>query len=146
MLVLAVLIGMVMGVGFFTFGYAKGLSYMSNDPKACANCHIMNEQYDSWAKSTHHHVAVCNDCHTPHDIIGKYTAKARNGWNHSKAFTLQNFPEPIRITKKNAEILQENCVRCHEPMVHDTVLGHVSGAQAQDCVHCHRAVGHGATR
>ena len=29
-----------------------------------------------------------------------HLAKAENGWHHSKAFTLQDFHEPIRITKK----------------------------------------------
>jgi len=39
--------GVLAGVGEFTFGYAKGLSYLSADPRACVNCHIMNEQYDA---------------------------------------------------------------------------------------------------
>jgi cytochrome c nitrite reductase small subunit len=41
------------GVGAFTFGYARGLSYLATDPRACANCHIMNEQYSAWHKSGH---------------------------------------------------------------------------------------------
>ncbi len=52
---------------------------MSSDPKVCANCHIMNLQYDSWQKSGHHHSAVCADCHLPHGFPGKYIAKARTG-------------------------------------------------------------------
>jgi cytochrome c nitrite reductase small subunit len=32
------------GVGTFTFGYARGFSYLSADPRACVNCHVMNEQ------------------------------------------------------------------------------------------------------
>ena len=105
------LVGICVGVGAFTFSYAEGLSYMSNDPNACVNCHVMREQLDSWAKSGHHHVAVCNDCHTPHNLVGKYTTKAINGWNHSKAFTLQDFHQPIQITKRNKDIVQENCIR-----------------------------------
>ncbi len=38
----------------FTFRYAEGLSYFSTDPKACANCHIMNDQFVSWSKGPHH--------------------------------------------------------------------------------------------
>jgi cytochrome c nitrite reductase small subunit len=37
-------LGLAVGVGLYTFWYGKGYSYMSNDPAACANCHIMNEQ------------------------------------------------------------------------------------------------------
>ena len=40
-------------------------------------------------------------------------AKAEHGWNHSKAFTLQDFHEPIRITARNAQHVQDNCVACH---------------------------------
>jgi cytochrome c nitrite reductase small subunit len=52
--IIAVLLGMLLGVGAFTFQYAKGLAYFSNDPNACANCHIMREQLESWQKSSHH--------------------------------------------------------------------------------------------
>ena len=144
---LCVLAGICVGVGAFTFSYAEGLSYMSNDPNACVNCHVMREQLDSWAKSGHHHVAVCNDCHTPHNLVGKYTTKAINGWNHSKAFTLQDFHQPIQITKRNKDIVQENCIRCHDPLVHDAIVVPSGGAaQTPYCVTCHRTVGHGPTR
>jgi len=43
--VAAGLIGAVAGIGIFTFGYAKGASYLTNDPEACANCHVMEEQF-----------------------------------------------------------------------------------------------------
>ena len=49
-LVLAAVVGSVVGVAGFTFRYAEGLSYFSTDPKACANCHIMNDQYASWTQ------------------------------------------------------------------------------------------------
>lgn len=141
--VLALLLGIFVGVGVFTFGYARGLSYFSTDPRACANCHIMNEQYDSWQKSSHHTVAKCIDCHLPHDFVGKYVAKGENGFNHSWAFTFQNFHEPIRIKSRNARILQQNCLTCHEQMVHELVRGSTTDKDAVTCVHCHANVGHG---
>jgi len=145
----AVLLGIPIGVALFTFRYAEGLSYFSSDPRACANCHIMQEQYDSWSKSGHHHVAGCNDCHLPRSVVPKLVAKARNGWNHSSAFTLENFPEPIRIGPRNAEILQENCLHCHESFVHDIVRMQSPGdvlSESVSCVHCHKGVGHAPTR
>ena len=145
--IIAILLGIPMGLGLFTFTYAEGFSYMSNDPKVCDNCHIMNDELDSWAKSGHHHVAVCNDCHLPHSPVPKLIAKGRNGWNHSKAFTLQNFHEPIMIGPKNAEILQENCLRCHGDFVHDITVMQVGGqGETVKCVHCHKNVGHAPTR
>ncbi len=137
-LALAVVVGVAAGLGAFTFGYAEGWSYLSSDPRACANCHIMTPQLDSWQKSSHHTVAVCNDCHLPHDFLGKWLAKGKNGFNHSWAFTFQDFHEPIAITPSNAAILQASCIDCHGGMIHA-----ITASGAPDCVHCHADVGHG---
>lgn len=137
--VAAASLGVAVGIALVGFDYAEGLSYLSTDPRACANCHIMQSQYDSWQKASHHAAATCADCHLPHRFPDKYVAKVRNGWNHSSAFTLQNFPEPILITRPNAEILEANCLHCHEALVHD--ISAASGAPR--CVTCHVSVGHG---
>ncbi|MBU0678702.1 MAG: cytochrome c nitrite reductase small subunit [Verrucomicrobia bacterium] len=141
----AIVLGLLIGVGGYTFQYAEGLSYFSKDPAACANCHIMQSQYDSWQKSSHHGVATCVDCHLPHEFIPKYIAKAENGYHHSRGFTFQDFHEPIMIKKKNRGILQENCMACHEDMVHNLVSGATSDADAVSCLHCHQSAGHGET-
>jgi cytochrome c nitrite reductase small subunit len=143
-LALAVFLGVIGGMAAFTFRYAEGLSYFSSDPRACKNCHIMNEQYASWTKGPHHAAAKCVDCHLPHDVVGKYIAKGENGYHHSKGFTLQDFHEPILIKERNARILQENCLHCHEDFVHDVVRGSTTAEDAVRCVHCHRSTGHGA--
>src|SRR5262245_35865108 len=118
-LVLSVLVGVALGLGGYTFWYAQGLSYFSTDPAACVNCHIMREVHESWLKASHHAHATCNDCHIPHDFVGKWPCKAENGFFHSKAFTLQDFHEPIRIHTRNARVLQANCIRCHADLTHD---------------------------
>jgi cytochrome c nitrite reductase small subunit len=142
---LLVVFGALVGLGSFTFVYGEGASYFLTDPRACANCHIMQPQYDSWQKSSHHAVAGCIDCHLPHDFIGKYLAKAENGWHHSKGFTLQDFHEPIMIKPKNAAILQANCLACHGDLVHELVGGVNGDSDEVQCVHCHTGVGHGET-
>jgi cytochrome c nitrite reductase small subunit len=81
---------------------------------------------------------VCNDCHTPHALVGKYLTKAENGWNHSLRFTLQDYPDPIRIRAANAAKLRANCLRCHMDMA--------SQMPEEDCVRCHAGVGHGPRR
>jgi cytochrome c nitrite reductase small subunit len=138
--VASVVIGAAIGLGGFTFVYARGASYLTNDPQACANCHVMREHYDAWRKSSHHHVAVCNDCHAPPDGLAKYWTKARNGFNHSVAFTTGRFHEPIEITSRNREITQEQCRRCHADTV-QAIEGHGQG-DAIDCIRCHDSVGH----
>jgi cytochrome c nitrite reductase small subunit len=141
--VLAILAGVSAGVGGHTFFYAKGLSYLSSDPKACVNCHIMREQYDGWQKASHHAVATCSDCHIPHDFIGKWMTKGLNGYHHSEAFTLQNFHEPIRIKPGNAAILNANCRHCHQDYVREITAHRVINDEELYCVRCHASVGHG---
>jgi cytochrome c nitrite reductase small subunit len=48
-----VLFGSATGIGGYTLIYARGGSYLTNNPKACANCHIMQDHYDAWVKSSH---------------------------------------------------------------------------------------------
>ncbi|HUR28218.1 MAG TPA: cytochrome c nitrite reductase small subunit [Planctomycetota bacterium] len=138
----ALLCGVCLGVAGFTFDYAEGTSYLSRDPRACANCHIMQSQFDGWQKASHHTVAVCADCHLPQHGLEKWIAKASNGYRHSKTFTFQDFVEPIHMTARNAEILQANCERCHADLLHDQLASRRED-DPLSCVHCHRSVGHG---
>ena len=138
--ILACLVGVMFGVGGYTFVYAKGFSYLSSNPAACANCHIMQSQYDGWHKSGHHHVAGCADCHMPASFFAKYLTKAENGYLHSKAFTLQNFHEPIIMRDKSKTILNRACVHCHESIVHNIVLP--TSDERDMCTRCHSGVGH----
>jgi len=137
--------GIALGLGLYTVRYAEALSYLSDDPRACVNCHIMREQYEGWLKGPHAAVATCNDCHVPHDLVGKYLSKALNGYHHSRAFTFQDFHEPIQITPRNARALQESCTACHSDLVSEI---HAVRGEREDvrCVSCHRSVGHGPTR
>lgn len=141
--ILCTMLGFLAGIGAFTFHYAEGLSYFSSNPKSCANCHIMNDQYDSWRKSSHHAAARCVDCHMPTgSLVEKLVAKADNGFRHSKGFTLQDFHEPIQITPRNSEILQANCMRCHASLV-EGICGAHTPADGPRCVQCHSHAGHG---
>lgn len=138
---IGVAVGILAGLGVFTFIYAEGASYLTDDPRACANCHVMRGHYDAWAKSSHHAVATCNDCHTPAGFVGKYKTKALNGYHHSMAFTLGGFHEPIQITPANHEITEQACRKCHADIVAAIDAFH---GQADDlsCVRCHASVGH----
>ncbi len=139
---LAVLTGAGVGIGLFTFGYARGSSYMTNSPQACANCHVMRGHFESWMKSSHGKVAVCNDCHTPPELLPKYGTKAVNGFFHSLAFTTGRFPDEIVITERNFRVAAKSCLKCHAEMVSD--IRGIRGGQREDvcCIECHRNVGH----
>jgi cytochrome c nitrite reductase small subunit len=152
-LVLAVALGALVGLGGFTFVYAKGYSYLRNDPAVCANCHVMSEHLAAWQKGSHRNVATCNDCHTPHDLVGKYTVKAKNGFWHSFYFTTGRYPDPLRITPANHEVTEEACRYCHAELTEAIDHGFVTAAGADptahrpveerlSCTRCHRYVGH----
>jgi len=114
---------------------------MTNDPSACANCHIMQDYYDAWIKSSHRSVAVCNDCHTPKGFVAKYATKASNGFWHSFAFTSGRFPDPLRIKPHNREITEQACRKCHSEIV-EAIETPQEESQQLSCIRCHSSVGH----
>ena len=166
----AATIGAALGLGGFTFVYAKGASYLSTDPAVCANCHIMGEHFAAWQRSSHRTVAGCADCHMPHDPVGKYLAKASNGFWHSLAFTTGVFPDPLQIKPHNRAITEGACRHCHaeivaaidplgegeeseirrvgmagapagrRPQIHDGTVA--SAHDRESCIRCHTYVGH----
>jgi len=163
------LVGVAAGLGAYTFVYAKGASYLTTDPAACANCHVMDEHYAAWQRSSHRTAATCADCHMPHDFVGKYMAKASNGFWHSLAFTTGRFPDPLQIKPHNRAITEGACRDCHEPIVaaiepaghagtDATIRRGVAGRPVADrpqihdgtvdmgdrgsCIRCHTYVGH----
>lgn len=135
------LLGVAIGLGAYTFVYARGASYLTNDPNACANCHVMKAQLDGWTHGSHRAVAGCNDCHTPPGLFAKYATKASNGFWHSFAFTTGRFHEPIRIKASNRAVTERACRACHQPIVDAIDRTHAEGKEL-GCVDCHRNVGH----
>jgi cytochrome c nitrite reductase small subunit len=129
--------GLALGIGAFAFQYAKGTSYLGNDPATCANCHVMQSHYDGWQAAPHHRVATCNDCHTPSGPIAKYVVKAINGYHHSMAFTLGDYPDVIRARPMSTEVVEANCRHCHGELV-----GSIAHGGGVSCIRCHASVGH----
>lgn len=142
--VLGAVLGAAAGIGGYTFAYARGYSYLTNDPRACANCHVMHEQYDGWTKGSHRAVAACNDCHTPPGLVGKYATKASNGFWHSFYFTTGGFHEPIRIRGRNRDVTEQACRHCHQEVVQAMAAEPygTEGRGAVSCIRCHSSVGH----
>ena len=138
---LAGFVGVAAGTGAFTFGYGRGASYLTDDPAACANCHVMQAHYDAWLRSSHRAAATCNSCHTPKAAVPKYAVKASNGFWHSVGFTTGRFPDPIRIKPGNRAVTEARCRYCH-----DTMTAAIDGRQAPEerrpCTDCHGDVGH----
>lgn len=143
----AALLGLAVGVLSYTFVYAEGASYLSNDPEACANCHVMREVLQDWRAGDHHHTAVCNDCHVPQQPALKWLVKGMNGAHHSYAFTFLDTPANIRPSRISQVIVRQNCVRCHGPLLPHALTAKINAKDAfsndtPNCLACHRQVGH----
>lgn len=116
-------------------------SYLTDDPQACNNCHVMGTAYEGWYHGGHRTAATCNDCHTPHALIPKYLVKAESGFNHVTAFATGHIPDAIRAKASSRAVIQENCIRCHAGMV--SQIGDGQPDAGRDCFDCHRTAPHG---
>lgn len=147
-----VLVAVIFGLGLYMLKLSNAVSYLSDDPQACVNCHIMTPHYITWANSSHREVAHCNDCHVPHDnFANKYFFKAKDGLYHASVFTMRAEPEVIKALGPSIEVIQNNCIRCHEPQVTDAKLvgsveEHHHKRTDRTCWECHRHVPHGRVK
>lgn len=142
-------LGVFTGLGAVVFHISNASSYLTDDPAACVNCHIMGPQFATWEKSSHARVAVCNDCHVPHENAAlKYAFKAMDGSRHAFMFTFHLEPEVIRMHEPGQWTVQNNCIRCHEDLASHTAHLAVTRSEAASgtgklCWTCHRDVPHG---
>ena len=81
------------GSGDLHLGYANG-QLPEHDPRACANCHIMQDYTRGRNRATTTLRRVWTA--TCRMICGKICFQGGQRFFHSVAFTLDNFHEPIR--------------------------------------------------
>jgi cytochrome c nitrite reductase small subunit len=139
------LMGVCVGGGAFVLNLSNAASYLSDDPAACINCHVMDPEYASWKHSSHASVASCNDCHVPHDSTArKYWFKASDGMRHSAMFTFRMEPQVMKVKEESRGVIEANCRHCHESVVSQTSLMVPSRhGEGRSCTDCHREVPHG---
>jgi len=146
--ILAILVGLFI----YAFYVSNAVSYLSDAPETCINCHVMRSEYATWQHSSHREVAVCNDCHVPQDnIFSKYFFKAKDGLRHATIFTLRTEPQVIKMHEDGIRVVQANCQACHAAVNNEVGLAEYS---LQDvhcdeeklCWSCHREVPHGRIR
>jgi len=144
-----IVLGAFVGLGVHVLYLSKALSYLSDDPKTCVNCHVMAPQYATYQHSSHREVATCNDCHVPHNnVFNKYFFKAKDGLRHASMFAARMEPEVIFILEEGREVVHNNCIRCHSQTLTDPKLAtqvpqHTHNTQDRVCWDCHREVPHG---
>ncbi len=144
-----ILLGILTGLGSLAMYISNAASYLSDQPEACMNCHVMASEYATWQRGSHARAAVCNDCHVPHDnFIKKYAFKAKDGMRHATIFTLRMEPQVIKLNKAAIPVVQKNCVRCHVNLVENVSPSETSGesfhsGESRLCWECHRQTPHG---
>ena len=139
-------LGVACGLAATILKISKATSYLSDDPKAFINCHVMSTEYATWERGNHGKRAVCNDCHVPHDnVISKYAFKARDGSYHSFMFTFRLEPQVIKMHAPGRRVVQANCIRCHDRTVHYVDLDRPVDDN-NSCWRCHRDVPHGRVK
>jgi cytochrome c nitrite reductase small subunit len=142
-------LGVLIGIGLLILRISNAASYLSDNPNACINCHVMTPQFATWQRSSHARVATCNDCHVPQDNpIRTYAFKAGDGLRHSFMFTFRLEPEVIRIKDAGRDVVQENCIRCHLKIMDQLSLVSVTCEMSEHgggklCWECHRETPHG---
>ena len=143
------LLGVIVGLGALVVYISNASSYLSDEPEACINCHVMTSEYATWQRGSHGRVTVCNDCHVPHDnIVKKYAFKAMDGLRHATYFTFRWEPQVMIMQDAGIEVVQQNCIRCHGNLLEDVRAGAVSGTGPHAvatllCWKCHRQTPHG---
>lgn len=144
-----ILLGFAIGSILFIFYVSNAYSYLSDNPKTCMNCHVMAPQFATWEHSSHKSVTNCNDCHVPHNnLFNKYIFKAKDGLRHATIFTLRHEPQVIRILDNGKQVVHNNCIRCHQTLIHDFKMQAIDSRFNQSredrhCWDCHRETPHG---
>ena len=147
-----VLLGAITALVIYIAKLANVGSYLTDNPQACINCHVMTTEYITWSHSAHRTVATCNDCHVPHNnLFEQYAFKAKDGLYHATVYTLRTEPQAIVMHEAGQKVVQENCIRCHSEQVTDAktaswVVSHNDDRLSRTCWECHRETPHGRVK
>jgi len=123
---------------FLAFGPPK-LYAWSGSPEFCSSCHIMESRYEAWFHAGAHRRFKCVDCHLPNDNAFNHAMwKALNGGEEFIIFYTGRVSEDIRLSLRGAEVLKENCLRCHTE-----TMARID--EDRNCWECHRRLSHRLT-
>ncbi|MFZ2088491.1 MAG: cytochrome c nitrite reductase small subunit [Desulfobaccales bacterium] len=136
LLILALLGG---GLGaFLAFGPPK-LYAKSESPEFCGSCHVMESRYEAWFHAGAHRRIKCVDCHLPNDNLARHlTSKSLDGGKEFILFHTGQFSDDIRLSAHGAQVVRENCLRCHAE-----TMARVN--EDRNCWECHRRLSHKRT-
>ena len=142
--------GVIVGLAGLFFYLLRMHTYIiGDDPAACINCHILSPYYATWSHSAHARNTTCNDCHVPNNnMASHYAFKGIDGMKHVAYFVTHNESQAIQAERASAEVIMDNCIRCHKQLNQEFVnTGRIDYMEAQRgegkaCWDCHRDVAH----
>jgi len=131
-------LGIVIGLSLLLVRISNAISYLSDAPETCMNCHVMTDAYATWKRSSHGRQTICVDCHVPHsNPVAKYAFKAKDGMKHSYVFTLRKEPQVLRLSSAAEPVVQVNCIRCHGDQL---LMIRVADETERKCWSCHNNI------
>ena len=131
-----VLIGVLCGSVVVLGRITNALSYLSEAPETCMNCHVMTDAYVTWQRGSHgRKAAVCVDCHVPHsNPVAKMAFKGMDGARHTYVYVTHQEPQVMRLSEGAVPVVQANCVRCHSDQLE---MIRLAGVEERRCWDCH---------
>lgn len=135
---LSLIVGLFVGLFLIAIIGVQGVHAVTSDSSYCVSCHVMEPVYGTWSHSSHREIAGCNDCHTDQtNYVTKSYTKITAGVQHLYHNTFSDLPDSIRIKDGSTELVQNNCLRCHEDVVRN-----VNMDSSRRCFDCHRYTPH----
>ncbi len=138
--------GGVVGVTSLIIALSVGMIAYTEQSSFCRTCHIMDEPWDVWAKSTHARVR-CNVCHV-HPGLWNALKHKPAGLLEVWAVITDNPSQPRNVHAPD----NVNCEQCHKSKrkvssTGDLLMPHEAHTKLRGlkCVDCHRDLVHTAT-
>lgn len=126
-------------IGTFSLMKLPVVSSAMDGPGFCGRCHVMQPYIDTYLASSHRDAATCGSCHVPHDVLRGGAYKSYTGTKDLLA-VLTGRDEHIRISNLGKDVVQENCLRCHNTLMRE--IGDTRDNKGSYCFDCHRHVPH----
>lgn len=108
-----------------------GAGWLAN-PVFCARCHVMQTQYVSFLRSTHHQ-ATCVDCHS-----GSRCTSCHTVWSADAESLAKRVNAPDKALHEIHRLSRNvTCEACHRGIMHARTDGYPRTSARSSCKDCH---------
>ena len=131
-------------VGAVAFAGGAAFMHISGSPEFCGNCHSMTHEAETFKLSSHSE-QNCAECHLPHQNAVVYMVeKGRSGMVDMYHEVARDYPARIKLSDDAKEMVNANCLRCHENTMKDVKISVEPKDTGADCLKCHSRIAHGS--